>query len=154
MSLFPQQDEDWRFTIDGIQPAIERPAPAPPSPSPMQQYEQLGAAYRQLSVAQAQPQQISPLVGPKGGQLGLQPAPLTAGFDQDWIAKRISAGSADGATIGGGKGGGGGQEDDMDDPHNPKRDAVTQRDYGKMKGADRLQGGGGGWSKFKGMFGM
>lgn len=122
----------------------------------MQQYEQLGAAYRQLSVAQSQPQQISPLTGPVSGQLGMPASNLTAGFDPNWLAKQTSAGSADGATIGGGGGGGGKQsEDPLDDPHHPDRDAVTQRDYGKMKGADRLQGGGGGmWSKFKGMFGM
>lgn len=148
-NLFQQQDEEWRFTLDGIQPAVDRPAPAAPTPSPMQQYEQLGAAYRQLSVAQAQPQQISPLTGPVSDQLGVPPSNLTAGFDRNWLSKQISAGSADGAKIGGGGGGGKKQqEDDMDDPHNPNRDAVTQREYGKMKGAGRLQGG---WRDFFGV---
>lgn len=120
----------------------------------MTAYEQLGAAFRQMSMMQQQiqqPQSDPTMISPSGGDDAAFAGRggLTANFDHNWLEKAYQAGSADGATLGGGgKKGGGGQEDDMDDPHNPKRDAVTAKRYGDMPGAGRLAGG---WRDFFGV---
>ena len=78
---------------------------------------------------------------------------LTAGFNHDWLAQRLDAGSANGAAIGGiGKNPGGGKvatkDDGKDIEINEKGERVTTKNFGDtwggfddpsdMKGASRL----------------
>lgn len=98
-----------------------------PQMQKMDYYQQLGQQLR------------SALQGPQGATQPQQSAPLTAGFDQNWLMTQTNAGSANGATLGGSGGGGGGGGA-------PKREGDPEAGVkaGSYGGIGNIQPGGGG----------
>jgi hypothetical protein len=124
----------------------------PQRPDPMQYYFELGQQLLQQQMAmqrQLQPQMAMPQAGGSAapatdsfdlGSTGL----LTGGFDPNWLASRLAAGSANGASIqSGSKGGGGGQRQESWESEGPP-DNTTAGDV-------RLKSGG--WNRTKDFFG-
>lgn len=105
--------------------------------------ESLMAAQQQAALSAQMMGQQPPTVGGSDNSLQLGNTLLSMGFDPNWLSQRLSAGSANGAKIGGmTSGGGGGGEDYVPSEHPEDR----------IAGKERLQGGFG--AKFKDFFGV
>jgi hypothetical protein len=128
----------------------------PQQPDPMQYYFQLGQQLlqQQMAMQQQMASQMGQMQGNSGGgnnpldnslNLGAT-GMLTSNFDPNWLASRLSAGSANGAKIGGitsGGGGGGGSGGEGWEDQGPPDNTTA--------GDSRIKGGF--WNKTKDFFG-